>query len=53
MWPHLVEALLTGAGILLGPLMVVVALGAGLALLDRLFHPSREAHRLQTGPRSL
>jgi hypothetical protein len=53
MWTHLVEALLNGAAILLGPLMVVVALGAGLALLNRLFHPSREAHRQHAGPRSL
>jgi hypothetical protein len=53
MWTHLVEALLNGAAILLGPLMVVVALGAGLALLNRLFHPSREAYRPHSGPRSL
>jgi hypothetical protein len=41
MWTHLLEALLAGAGILLGPLMVVAAMGGALALLDRYFHPSR------------
>jgi len=34
MWTHLLEILLTGAGIFLGPLMVVAAMGGALVLLD-------------------
>jgi len=37
MWTHLLEILLTGAGIFLGPLMVVAAMGGALVLLDLFF----------------
>jgi len=53
MWTHLFEVLLTGAGIFLGPLMVVAAMGGALALLDRHFHPSRETQQPRAGSRSL
>jgi hypothetical protein len=49
---HLLEILLTGAGIFLGPLMLVAAMGGVLSLLDRFFHASPESHRTDVRPRS-
>jgi hypothetical protein len=50
MWIILLEVLLTGAGIFLGPVIVVVAMGRALASADRLFHASGKPHRLPAAP---
>ena len=42
MWTHLLEVFLTGVGLFVGPLMILMALAGALTLLDRLFHFVRE-----------
>jgi hypothetical protein len=38
MWTHLLEAVLNGLCLFVGPLMLVAAMGGGLTLIDRLAH---------------
>jgi hypothetical protein len=44
MWTHLLEVILTGIGLFMGPLMVLGAMAGALALADRLVHSLREHH---------
>ena len=38
MWTHLLEVVLNGLGLFVAPLMLIAAMGGGLALIDRLSH---------------
>ena len=38
MWTHLLEAVLNGLCLFVAPLMLIAAMGGGLALIDRLSH---------------
>jgi len=38
MWTHLFEVVLNGLGLLVGPLVLIAAMGGSLTLIDRFAH---------------
>lgn len=47
MWTHLLEVVLIGLCLFVGPLMLIAAIGGGLTLIDRLSRLSGKHHSLR------